>query len=274
MTLKNLVSHAALILPAVALFATSADAHRRWLLPSATILSGDRETVSVDAAVANGLFYFEHHALGLDDLTVTGPDGKAVKPDIMGSGAYRSVFDVPLDKQGTYRIALASDGMFGSYMLNGERHRWHGSAAEAKTAIPDGASEVHLVPVTNRVETFATLGAPSDTALQPTGRGIEMVPVTHPNDLIAGEPAKLRFLEDGKPASGLEVQFIKGGTRYRDEAGVKRLTADADGVVTLSADDPGMYFLEAEDRPERGAGDTGADARRLYYSVVLEFMPA
>ena len=268
-----------LSLPAIVLAAGSADAHRRWLLPSVTQLAGDRGLVSVDAAISNGLFTFDHHAAPLDDLIVTGPDGQPVSPSIIGSGAYRSVFDVPLQRQGTYRIALASDGMMGSYLLNGERKRWRGTAQAARTAIPAGASEVKLTPMAARTETFVTLGAP--TPLAAVNLGLEMVPVTHPNDLVVGEPARVRFLLDGKPAAGLEVEFVKGNTRYRDNDGIATLKADADGVVTLTADEPGMYFVEASQGGAPGNGQ-GAPAgagpevgpRRTSYSAVLEFMPA
>ena len=38
----------------------SAQAHRAWMLPSATVLSGEEPWITVDAAVSNDLFYFEH----------------------------------------------------------------------------------------------------------------------------------------------------------------------------------------------------------------------
>ena len=65
-----------------------------------------------------------------------------------------------------------------------------------------------------RVETYVTVGTPSD--VKATGAGLELVPLTHPNDLYAGETAKFRFLLDGKPAKDLEVEIVAGGTRYRD----------------------------------------------------------
>src|SRR5690606_27185828 len=37
-----------------------AEAHRVWMLPSATVLSGNEAWVTVDGAVSNDLFYFEH----------------------------------------------------------------------------------------------------------------------------------------------------------------------------------------------------------------------
>lgn len=46
----------------------SAHAHRAWMLPSATILSGDAPWVTVDAAVSNDIFYFEHFPLQIEEI--------------------------------------------------------------------------------------------------------------------------------------------------------------------------------------------------------------
>ncbi|MFZ1795666.1 MAG: DUF4198 domain-containing protein, partial [Dokdonella sp.] len=65
----------ALVLP------LSAQAHKAWLLPSATVLSGEDPWITVDAAVSNDLFYFNHVPLRLDALAITGPDGKPVQAE-------------------------------------------------------------------------------------------------------------------------------------------------------------------------------------------------
>ncbi len=246
----------------VTLMPGKAEAHRRWLLPSSTVLSGESETVTVGAAASNELFVFDPRPMPLDDLQITGPEGQQVDAEIIGSGAYRSVFDLSLPQQGTYRLALASNGMMGFYELNGERHRWRGTR-EQLSEIPSEATNVSVSENAYRTETFVTLGAPTETALQPTGVGLEMIPVSHPNDLYVGETAQMRFVLDGEPVAGLEVEFIKGDTRYRDNAGIQTLTTDAEGLVTLSVDAPGMYYLEA-------AG--GNEERRASYTAVLEFL--
>jgi len=142
--------------------------------------------------------------------------------------------------------------------------------------VPAGATDVRVTQNANRVETFVTLGAPTETALQPTGQGLELVPITHPNDLVAGEPAQVRFLIDGQPAAGLEVEFVEGGTRYRDDAGIQNLTTDSEGVLTLTAAEPGMYYIEASRGGGEGApggGESDAPSRVASYTAVLEFLP-
>ena len=53
----------------------TAQAHRVWMLPSATVLSGDDNWITIDAAVSNDLFYFEHFPLQIANLGGTIPQG-------------------------------------------------------------------------------------------------------------------------------------------------------------------------------------------------------
>ena len=83
----------------------AAQAHRQWMLPSSTTLSGNDSWVTVDAAVSNDVFYFEHNPMRTDTIAVTQPDGTQGKIENAATGKYRSTFDVHLDKPGTWRIA-------------------------------------------------------------------------------------------------------------------------------------------------------------------------
>ncbi|MCF5951314.1 DUF4198 domain-containing protein, partial [Xanthomonas perforans] len=80
----------------------SALAHKAWLLPSQTVIAGDAPWITVDAAVSNDLFYFNHVPLRLDNLSITAPDGSALTPENPATGKYRSVFDLQLTQPGTY----------------------------------------------------------------------------------------------------------------------------------------------------------------------------
>ncbi|MFZ2998171.1 DUF4198 domain-containing protein [Sphingobium sp.] len=244
---------AALMLPA------TAQAHRQWMMPSSTTLSGTDTWVTVDAAVSNDLFYFEHVPMRTDGITVTQPDGSAGRIENAATGKYRSTFDVHLTQPGTYRIANASTGVMGSYMLNGKQERLPRGTTKDKLAsvIPAGATDVQTAEMSSRNEIFVTLGAPSNGIFKPTGSGIELVPVTHPNDLVSGEAATFQFLLDGKPASGLKVMVIPGGIRYRDALDQMDLVTDKDGKVAITWPTPGMYWLNASIGGGREGGGEG-----------------
>lgn len=122
------------------------------------------------------------------------------------------------------------------------------------------------------METSVTHGSPDDTALKPTGEGIERVPVTRPNDLFAGEDAKFKLVIDGKPAAGLEPQIVRGGTRYRNAQDEIKLKADAEGAFSVTWPEAGMYWPETTTEDTRTSLPQ-ARQRRLSYAATLEVLP-
>lgn len=258
------------------LAAVPASAHRQWMLPSATVLSGDDVWVTVDAAVSNDLFYFEHQPLRLDAVKAWAPDGTEVAIENQSTGRYRSTFDVHLTQKGTWRIASVADMLIGSYDLNGKTERLPRGTTAANLAekIPAGATNVQTAEANNRNEIFVTVGEPTTTLFKPTGKGIELVPVTHPNDLVAGEEATFQFLLDGKPAAGLPVTVIPGGVRYRDQLGQIDLKTGADGKVAVTWPEAGMYWLNVATPQVAGAGEGAPQpiARRASYVTTLEVL--
>ncbi|OBU57791.1 DUF4198 domain-containing protein [Stenotrophomonas maltophilia] len=249
----------------------SALAHKAWLLPSQTVIAGNAPWITVDGAVSNDLFYFNHVPLRLESLVITAPDGSTVLPQNATTGKYRSVFDIELKQPGTYRIASVNDGLFATYEQNGERKRWRGSVATLGE-LPKDAKKLELSQSVGRVETFVTNGAPNDTALKPTNRGIELVAVGHPNDLFAGEEATFRVLVDGKPTAGLEFEIVRGATRYRNAQDELKLTSDARGEIKVTWPEAGMYWLETGTEDNKTSVKQAAK-RRLSYVATLEVLP-
>src|SRR5690606_9745808 len=118
---------------------------------------------------------------------------------------YRSTFDLHLTQPGTWKVANVMKGVMATYTENGEQKRWRGSASEFPGAIPAGATDVVATRTSNRIETFVTLGAPTDTVFTNPAEGLVLAPVTHPNDLVVGEAATFKLSIDGAAASGVEV---------------------------------------------------------------------
>lgn len=273
---KPLIAIAAMAVVA----APAAYAHRAWLLPSSTTVSGTDNWVTVDAAASNEVFFFDHRPLAAAP-TVFQPDGTEGKIENHAIGKFRATFDLHLTQQGTYRVSLLNEGVFGSYKLNGETKQLPRGTTTATlaAAIPAGATDVQTAELISRNETFITQGAPTNTVFKPSGRGIELAPVTHPNDLVVGEAATFQFLVDGKPGANLKVTAIPGGIRYRDALKEMVLKTDAQGKVTINWPDPGMYWLNvvpesgpAMEGPAAGPRASGPPQRRLAYITTLEVL--
>jgi hypothetical protein len=232
---------------ALAGIACAAQAHRPWMIPNTTFVETDKEAwVTIDGAVSEGLFEADHMPLRLDGLTVTDPDGVTTPAPAATVGKFRSSVDIRLPKNGTYRITLAT------------------------------TREVRGAVVHQRQDTFVTANKPSSGALKPTGVGLELVPVTHPNELRAGEKAAFRFLLNGQPLPNFPFSLTPGGVKYRGTLNEVRLSTDAKGEARFTLPAPNMYWLSARypaDAP-RGPGAEGqGDAKRYSYAATLEILP-
>lgn len=87
-------------------------AHKAWLQPSQTVIAGTNPWITVDAAVSNDLFYFNHVPLRTEGLVITAPDGSTAEAHNLATGKYRTVFDVELkSSKGTYRIATVNKNL-------------------------------------------------------------------------------------------------------------------------------------------------------------------
>lgn len=137
--------------------------------------------------------------------------------------------------------------------------------------IPANATDVKLTESSSRNEIFVTAGAPTTAVFRPTGKGLEMSPVTHPDSLVSNEPAKFTFLVDGKPAANLKVTVVPGGKRYRAGEDPIELTTGSDGVVTIKWPTAGMYWLNVS-ATDAHTSVPRATERRMSYTSTLEVM--
>lgn len=255
----------------------SAQAHRAWLLPSATVLSGDDAWITVDAAVSNSIFHVDHAPLRIDGLVITAPDGKTIPAQNINNGKLRTTFDVQLLQKGTYKIAMASSGLMARWQTaTGEQRMWPGRGETANPAdfekmVPKNAKKLEVSEFSRRIETFMTLGSPTIGVFKPSQKGLELVPVTSPNDLFLGETTTFTFLIDGKPAVGVKLTIIHEGMRYRNEQNTLELETDKKGKVNITWPQAGMYWLSASYRDERAKKP--ATTRVGSYAATFEVLP-
>ncbi len=250
----------------------SAFAHKPFLVPSTTVLSGADEWITVDAAVSDDLFFFNHQPLAIDDLSITAPDGSAMKAENASKGKVRNTFDVHVVARGTYRIASDASFVFATYDLGGEKKRWRGTVQSFAAEVPAAAQNLEVTQASNRVETFVTAGKPTTTVFRSNGVGLELQPVTHPNDLVVGEPASFRMLLDGKPAANVKVIAVAGESRYRDRQDEIATTTDADGRFSFKWPGAGLWWINAATR-DAHTSLPQAKERRASYAATLEVMP-
>lgn len=258
---------------ALACCASAASAHRPWMLPTGTNIETREPVVTIDCAISDDLFEFDHLPLKMDGASVTDPDGLVTPLPAGQSGRFRSSVDLALPKNGTYRIALVNATVMGSYKLNGELKRVRSTEAAFAKEVPAGATEVQSSTQFARLETFVTANKASMGAFRPTGQGLEMIPLTNPTELHAGETARLRFTLDGKALANFPFSLIPGGVRYRGVLGELRFTTDARGEASVRLPAPNQYLLSASYPAEQAKAPPADGARRYSYSATLAVLP-
>jgi len=254
----------------------AAQAHRAWILPASTVLSSDDPWVTFDAAISNDIFHTDYHAMRTEQISAIGPDGKPVELQNAAAGKYRSTFDINLKDKGTYKVFSASHGLNASWEEGGERKFYppRGTAFDAKVfakEVPKKADKLTITQSSRRNETFVTAGVPNETALKPTGQGLELVPTTHPNDLFAEEAATFQLLIDGKPAVGAKITVLPGGMRYRNSQDSIEVESDAKGNFSVTWPHSGQYYLEASYQDDKAKAP--ATVRRGGYVATFEVLP-
>lgn len=267
---KGLTLALALTLP------LAAEASRGWILPTITVLAADNPWVSFEAASSEDIFTADGGAMRTDGMKVVAPDGTESDPQNATSFKSRTIFDLNLTQVGTWKVYSASNGLNARWEENGKRKMWpprgtQPTAEGFEKEVPKQADKLEVSQFSRRVETFVTAGKPSTGALKPTNVGLELVPVTHPNDLYSGEEATFQLLIDGKPAAGANVAVIPGERRYRNSENAVKYTSDKNGKITVKWPTAGQYYLEAEYQDDQAPKP--ATKRVGRYAAALEILP-
>lgn len=275
---------------AIVCAAAPAAAHTPYVVP--TTFAPERETVAVSGGMSEENAFIPDFAIrGEGDWIITGPDGVPAKVKPVHLKAI-NVLDAPVPTAGTYRISTGErpgragkaakiDGVWRTVrpapppgtppappraMGEGEGARGPGPVNAAD--VPAGAETMdtqgYLI-----AETYVTKGAPSPAATRASGKGFELEPITHPNEIFVDDGFSFRLLVDGKPVAGAHITVMRGGELYDGSRTMIEATTGADGKATIKFARPGAYMLETR-YPGQSAPGAAPAARSWVYSLSFE----
>jgi uncharacterized GH25 family protein len=240
---------------------TAAMAHMPYLLPNMFDV-GERDHVTVQGSFAEDAFVPEV-VMKSEGFHVRGDGGATpiVAPVYLRD---LTVFEAPLAAPGTYRIS--SGERFGrkGKMYKGADGRWVIGEGERT---PPGTVLVDVQSMT-LAEAYVTRGKPTFEALKPSGKNLELKPLTHPNEIFAGAPARFQLLFEGKPVGGATVDLFRAAGVYDGRKKAGEATTDAGGGFSLTPPDPGLYLALIRHRTEAPAG---SETPYRSYSYTLTF---
>jgi len=255
-----------------ALLAPSVQAHPMWMLPSEFNLSTeDSFWITVDATAAHGVFTFDK-PLGLDNVSIYSPEGDRQRIGPYFKGKRRSVFDLEIDTDGTYKVELSSpQRYFTTYEIGARNTKRRIFANKQEAEVPEGAKNVKTTAVQAISAFYITQGAPSNKVLEVTGKGFELHPLTHPSDVVAKEKSRFKFTFNGEPLVDMDVEITPHGTAWRNSRDQMNLKTDKNGVITFSPEVVGPHLLMASMR--KAVASPLADAAGVNYHLTFEVLP-
>lgn len=248
----------------LALNGGAALAHQPYLRPNVFDATG-RDHVTVEASFTEEVFASEV-VMRSDFFHIVGPNGDT---PITAVTYLRdvAVFEAATPQDGTYRLSSGPRQGRTAQMYQNAAGDWKMVGEEDGTP-PPGAQLVEVQSITV-ADVYVTRGAPTTEALQTTGQGLELKPITHPNDIIAGEDAVFELLLNGRPLANTPVTVFREAGRWDGRKVEADLSTGADGRFTLKVSDPGAYMTLIR---HRMAAPAGSPVPYVSYSHTLTFV--
>ncbi|MGF1698716.1 DUF4198 domain-containing protein [Photobacterium makurazakiensis] len=264
------VSMACALVAGLAVTAT-ANAHPRWILPSHfTVSKEGGDWLTFDVTASHGTFVFDKPA-GAETGEIIMPDGRVERPTYVTRGKRRSVFDFHFEEEGTHKVRVNNVPSYYTQYKAGRRDtvKWvKGHKAERNDVLPKKARDVVTQVSYTRAESYVTVGMPTTEAFKLEGKYLEMVPVTHPADIVEGEEVQFQFFFNGEPQQGVTAEITRDGTMYRNHQEQIDVVSDDNGVVTFIPAEAGRWLMKAN---YKGDLDNNPLADRASANVHLTF---
>lgn len=241
-------------------------AHTPYLVPS-DFAPRAGQTIALDAAFAE-TFFTPEVAFDGSPFSVTTPGGRETSPDAVHVMKTRAVaeYTLPANAKGTYRLSTGPrpGALFRTWEIDGKRE----STRDPAVKIPAGAKVISDFQSLTLAETYVSVGAPDRTALAARNKGLEFLPVTHPDDVYVGEPFVFIVQYDGKPLAGQKVEITEAVWTSDRKPHVERLTSDGQGKASFTPKGPGTWLALSR---YRSTAPAGAPVPEYSNSYTLSF---
>lgn len=268
-----------------------------YLLPEQFDIKNN--TTSLQSAITIEKFYSPNRNYATRFFS-TSPDGSQQEIKPVATLERFTLLDLITTQDGTYRIKTADEH---SSVIDYAKvdDRWlrvrterpatptpAATMTEEKTAatpprprrfvyadeLPSNAQK-SKTEVTQLAETYLSKNAPS-AVVKATGKGLELIPITHPNEIFVGEGFEFIVHFDGKPLPKQELELYRGAGAY-DQAKTQDLGhvyTDEQGRAKLDFQDTaGIYLLFTQYPPASNDASKQPPTRLYNYGLTLQATP-
>ncbi|MEZ5938523.1 MAG: DUF4198 domain-containing protein [Hyphomonadaceae bacterium] len=208
-------------------------------------------------------------AVRSDAWTLIKPDGSMAPPDRVETFTQLTILETTLTGgDGTYRLSTGERlGRVGPQVLENGVWRPYSPGRDIPEGTPTRQSQTATV-----ADVYITRGAPTRAAVDARIGALQLLPVTHPNDVYLDTGFEFRVLLNGEPVANQQVEMWREGGAYEEPQYRKHLTSDDSGLVTVQFDTPGVYLIWTRLSAPAPAG-AQTPIRSYTTSLTLEVQP-
>ncbi len=236
--------------------------HQEWILPNFFYTNDESPWLGIEHTSGDRRFVSGHGSGIL--FWIIHPQGwRMGRPSSIFVGQTRTVGEIELTEPGTYRIQTDSPSRYAAEIeVDGKR----GWVSKSKDQLSDPKiiqSRHHWSQTT----TFVTVKEYTQGVLEATGTLLEIVPVTHPNQIFVRKPFVVRLLSRGQSVSGQQIRAYS-----EMDSGPNRplvTVTNADGECKLIFRASGKYLLTANLHQD-SKDSSGADVDIFSVSMLVE----
>lgn len=271
-TAGRFISVAVVTLGLFVAYVSIAAAHDMFVKPASYFVMPNTETL---VRVLNGTFSVSSNAIArtrVSDLSVVSPAGRSrIDTTAWSAAGDTSTFRFRAGDAGTYVLGVStrpsmiemSSDTFDLYL--------------AEDGIPDELAARRKAPSTQRVreryskhvKAFVQVGdARTDGYATPLGYPAELIPLSNPYALKAGDTLRVRTLVDGQPAAKQYVLY-GGRTPSGRRLAQKSARSDADGVASIPVTSRGTWYVKFINLAKRPA-DPAVDYESKWATITFQ----
>ncbi len=219
--------------------ASLCSAHQKWLWPNRFVAEKAPALVSFDVTWSDQPFAAEA-GVGDKPITIVDPEGRSASPDRVFIGKTKSTAEAELTQEGTYRLESIDPLAYWTQIESESGTQW----LKQNKAEVSGKKIVRSDLYWSKALAYVTIGKSTAMPPQLESDPLNIVPATHPNEVVAGSPFELSVLSYGKPLAGAAIKVFDSHTARHEP--LKTVTCDDQGSAELQFESPGLHLLACQ----------------------------
>jgi uncharacterized GH25 family protein len=241
-------------------------AHQKWLWPNVFRAEKTPAWVSFDVTWSDRAFTAEQ-GVGEQPLIVIDPQGERRTPPQVFVGKTKTTAEIELTKPGTYRLESVDPPTYWTRVAaEGGKERW---LKRPKNEV-QGERIIRSDLYYSKAVAYVTVGDPSELPASDDKDPLDIMPLSRPARLVAGDPLELRVVSYGKPVASANIKVFGPASTGHEPS--QSLQCDASGVATTQCGEPGKYLFVCE-LERKAADDPKADIHSFNVYLTLNVQP-